>query len=60
MSQAKTFIVGAVLGAIVGAAFLSSIVHFLVIGLVVVGAGALFFRGRRLVGRGRAGKRLEA
>jgi uncharacterized membrane protein YfcA len=47
LSQAKIFIIGAVLGAVVGATVLASIAHLLLIGLAVLGAGALVHRGRR-------------
>jgi hypothetical protein len=39
VSEAKIFIVGAVLGAIVGAAFLGPIVHLVLIAVVVAGVG---------------------
>jgi len=46
-SQAKIFVVGAVLGAVFGATVLASIAHLLLIGLALVGVGALVYRGRR-------------
>jgi uncharacterized membrane protein YfcA len=49
VSQAKVFIVGMLLGAVVGAAFLGPIVHLVLIGVVVAGLGLAFYRGRRLV-----------
>ena len=42
-SQAKIFVLGAVLGAVFGATVLASIAHLL-IGLAVAGAGALLYR----------------
>lgn len=49
LSQAKIFMVGAVLGAVVGAAFLGPIVHLVLIGVVVGTVGLALHRGRRLV-----------
>jgi uncharacterized membrane protein YfcA len=49
VSQAKIFMVGAVLGAVVGAAFLGPIVHLVLIGVVVATVGLALYRGRRLV-----------
>jgi uncharacterized membrane protein YfcA len=46
-SQAKIFVLGAVLGAVFGATVLASIAHLLLIGLALVGAGAVVYRGRR-------------
>ena len=46
-SQAKIFVLGAVLGAVFGATVLASIAHLLLIGLALVGVGALVYRGRR-------------
>jgi uncharacterized membrane protein YfcA len=61
VSQAKIFIVGAVLGAIVGAAFLGPIVHLVLIAVVVAGVGLALYRGRRLVlRRPKDEKRLKA
>ena len=61
MAQVKIFITGAILGAIFGAAFLGSIVSFLLVGVVVLGVAAAVYRGRRFVlAHGRDDKRLEA
>ena len=61
MTQVKIFLAGAILGAIFGAALLGPIVHFLLIGAVVLGVVAAVYRGRRLVlGRTRDDKRLKA
>lgn len=61
ISQAKIFIVGAVLGAVFGAAVLGPVIHFLLIGVVVAGTSAVLYRGRRVVlGRSRNQKRLKA
>jgi uncharacterized membrane protein YfcA len=49
LSQAKIFMVGAVLGAVVGAALLGPIVHLVLIGVVVATVGLALYRGRRLV-----------
>jgi uncharacterized membrane protein YfcA len=59
--RVKIFIVGAVLGAVFGATLLASIAHLLLIGLAVVGTGAVLVRGRRLVSArpGRDHKQLE-
>jgi uncharacterized membrane protein YfcA len=61
-SQAKIFVLGAVVGAVLGATVLASIAHLLLIGLALVGAGALLYRGRRrLVARaGREERRLNS
>ena len=60
MSQAKTFLLGAALGTVFGAAVLGSIAHVLLIGLAVAGAGAVVHRGRRLVlHRGENAERLK-
>jgi hypothetical protein len=48
-SQLKIFLFGAVLGAVFGATVLASIAHVILIGLAVAGAGAVVYRGRRLV-----------
>jgi hypothetical protein len=47
MNNIKTFIIGALFGAILGATVLGATIHFLLIGLVVVGAGTVALRGRR-------------
>jgi hypothetical protein len=52
-SQAKIFVLGAVLGAVFGATVLASIAHLLLIGLAVAGAGALLYRGAPAFGRPR-------
>jgi hypothetical protein len=49
VSQAKVFIVGGVIGAVLGAAFLGPILHLVLIGAAVAGLGLAFYRGRRLV-----------
>ena len=49
VSQAKVFIVGVVLGAVAGAAFLGPILHVVLIGAVIAGLGLAFYRGRRLI-----------
>jgi uncharacterized membrane protein YfcA len=61
-SQAKIFVLGAVLGVVFGATVLASIGHLLLIGLALVGAGALLYRGRRrMVARaGREERRLNS
>jgi len=46
-SQAKIFVLGAFRGAVFGATVLASIAHLLLIGLALVGVGALVYRGRR-------------
>ena len=51
LSQAKTFIVGVVLGAVVGAVVLGPIVHLVLIGVVAASVGLALHRGRRLVVR---------
>ncbi len=52
---------GAILDAILGAAFLGPIVHILLIGVVVLGVAAAVYRGRRMVlARTRDDKRLKA
>jgi uncharacterized membrane protein YfcA len=61
ISQAKVFVVGAVLGAVFGAAVLGPAIHFLLIGVVVAGTGAVLYRSRRVIlGRSRDEKRLKA
>jgi hypothetical protein len=61
MSQAKTFIVGIVLGAVVGAALFGPIVQLLLIGVIAASAGLAIYRGRRLVLRRLKGdERLKA
>ena len=47
MTNIKTFIFGALVGTILGATLLGATIHFLLIGLAVVGAGAVALRGRR-------------
>jgi hypothetical protein len=47
MTNIKAFIIGALLGTILGAAVLGAAIHFVLIGLAVVGAGAVALRGRR-------------
>lgn len=49
VSQAKIFIAGAILGAVVGAAFLGPIVHVVLVGVVVATVALALYRGRRLV-----------
>jgi hypothetical protein len=49
MSQARVFIVGALLGTVFGATVLASFAHLVLIGLAVAAAGAVLYRGRRLV-----------
>lgn len=63
LPKAKIFIGGAVLGAVLGATVLASIAHLLLIGLAVVGAGAVLYRGRRRLVAARPARdkqRLEA
>jgi hypothetical protein len=60
VSQARIFLLGAVVGTVFGATVLASIAHVLLIGLAVAGAGAVVHRGRRLVlHRPESGKRLK-
>ena len=47
MTSVKVFVLGALLGTLFGATFLGAISHFLVIGLAVLGAGAVASAGRR-------------
>ena len=47
MTNVKAFIIGALFGTILGATVLGATIHFLLIGLAVVGAGAVALRGRR-------------
>jgi hypothetical protein len=47
MTSIKTFIIGALFGTFLGATFLGAISHLLVIGLVVLGAGAAALHGAR-------------
>ena len=47
MANIKTFIIGALLGTILGATFLGAIAHFLLIGLAVVGAATATLAIRR-------------
>jgi hypothetical protein len=47
MTNIKMFIIGALLGTILGATFLGAIAHFLLIGLAVVGAATATLAIRR-------------
>lgn len=47
MTSIKAFILGALFGTFLGATFLGAISHLLVIGLVVLGAGAAALHGGR-------------
>jgi hypothetical protein len=48
MTSIKTFVLGALFGTFLGATFLGAISHLLVIGLAVLGAGAVALHdGRR-------------
>lgn len=61
MSQAKVFISGAALGAVVGAAFLGPIVHLVLIAIVAASVALALYRGRRLVlRRAKGGRQLKA
>jgi hypothetical protein len=53
MTSTKPFIVGVLIGTLLGATFLGALSHLLVIGLAVLGAGAVALHGmrRRLLGR---------
>lgn len=48
MTSVKIFVLGVLLGTLFGATFLGAISHLLVIGLAVVGVGAVALAGRRL------------
>lgn len=61
LSQAKIFVLGAILGAVFGATVLGAVAHLLLIGVALAGLGVAAYHGRRLVlRRARADKRLEA
>ena len=61
MSKAKPFIIGIVLGAVVGAVLLGPIVQLLLIGVIAGSVGLTVYHGRRLVLRRLKGaKRLKA
>jgi hypothetical protein len=49
LAQIKSFGLGAILGILLGATVLGAFASFLVIGLVLFGAGTAAFRGRRWV-----------
>jgi hypothetical protein len=59
MTKIKTFILGALAGTLFGAIFLGAISHLLIIGLAVVGAGALALARRRGLPPGPAGNALK-
>jgi hypothetical protein len=59
MTKIKTFALGALLGTLLGATFLGAISHLLIIGLAVVGAGALVLARRRGLPPGSGGKALK-
>ena len=48
-SQLKSVLFGAVLGTVFGATVLASLAHVILIGFARAGAGALVYRGRRIV-----------
>jgi hypothetical protein len=47
MTSIKTFVTGALVGTFLGATFLGAISHLLVIGLAILGVGALVLHGAR-------------
>jgi hypothetical protein len=47
MTNIKAFIIGVLSGTILGTTVLGATIHFLLIGLAVVGAGAVALHGRR-------------
>ena len=61
LSQAKSFFLGAVLGAVLGATVLGAVAHLLLIGFALAGLGVAAHHGRRVVlRRARADKGLQA
>jgi hypothetical protein len=47
MTKIKTFLIGALFGTILGATVFGATFHFLLIGIAVLGVGAVVLRGRR-------------
>jgi hypothetical protein len=61
VSQAKIFVLGAVLGTVFGATVLGAVAHLVLIGFALAGLGVAAYHGRRLVlRRARVDKRLKA